>query len=197
MIELTERERVADLAALRETLDAWVSRGAHVAVDDTGAGYASIGAVLDLEPHFVKVAREIVAGVDRDPRRRRVIAFLVAYATDAGATLVAEGVERVEELIALRDLGVACAQGYLLARPNPPWPEPSAAPWSVDPAVAAIPGLADGPATRAPPATRCSPSSPSATSCSRASTSSAAGCCAARACTATGSSWTACRPGPA
>ncbi|MCW2545499.1 MAG: hypothetical protein JWM40_3051, partial [Frankiales bacterium] len=62
------------------------------------------------------------AGVDRDPRRRALVAALHTLASASGAASVAEGVERPEELAVLRELGVDIAQGYLLARPGQPWP---------------------------------------------------------------------------
>ena len=124
VLELSEHDRVEDYAALLPRLRAWQAEGTPVAVDDVGAGYANMASVLKLRPAFVKIDRSLVSGLDRDARRRAVVAALHTLARASGAVSVAEGVERPEELAALRDLGIDLAQGYLLARPGAPWPLP-------------------------------------------------------------------------
>lgn len=144
VLELTERESVEDYPALRRTLGAWAERGALVAIDDVGAGFSSITTVLEVGPSFVKIARPIVAGLHRDPRRREVVSFLVRFAAETGVTVVAEGVEEEADLIALHDLGVACVQGYLPSRPAPPWPVPALEPpWASAPTAGVAPVLLD------------------------------------------------------
>lgn len=144
VLELTEREWIGDYSALRRTLDAWTERGALIAIDDVGAGFASMTAVLDLAPSFLKIARPIIAGLHRDPRRQKVVSFFVDFVADTGVTLVAEGVEHEEDLIALHELGVGCVQGYLPSRPAPPWAAPAVdPPWSSSAtAPELVPGLA-------------------------------------------------------
>jgi diguanylate cyclase (GGDEF)-like protein len=122
VLELSEHDRIEDYAQLLPRLRAWRAQGTRLAVDDVGAGYANMAHVLQLDPAFVKIDRFIVAGVDRDPRRRALVAALHTLASASGAASVAEGVERPEELAVLRELGVDIAQGYLLARPGRPWP---------------------------------------------------------------------------
>ncbi|MHB1928765.1 MAG: EAL domain-containing protein, partial [Acidimicrobiales bacterium] len=61
-----------------------------------------------------------VRGVDMDPVRRSLIAAVVAFSADTGATVVAEGIETRGELRTLVDLGVSAGQGYLLGRPAAP-----------------------------------------------------------------------------
>lgn len=122
VLELTEQEQVTDPDALRALLQPWVRHGARLAVDDAGAGYSSLKQVVDLMPEFLKVDRALVAEVHRDRRRQAVLAALVAFAAEIGADVIAEGVETRSELAWLRTAGVTLAQGYLLARPGPPWP---------------------------------------------------------------------------
>ncbi|MCU1691084.1 MAG: hypothetical protein JWM64_175 [Frankiales bacterium] len=124
VLELSERDRIEDYARLLPRLRAWRAQGVGLAVDDVGAGYANMAHVLQLEPAYVKIDRFIVAGLDRDPRRRALVAALHALASTSGACSVAEGVERPEELAVLRELGVDLAQGYLLGRPGPDWSVP-------------------------------------------------------------------------
>jgi diguanylate cyclase (GGDEF)-like protein len=122
VLELTEQEEVTDPEALRTILQPWVRNGTRLAVDDAGAGYSSLKQVVDLGPEFLKVDRSLVAGIHRDRRRQAVMAALVAFASEIGADVIAEGIEHRSELGWLRSAGVTLAQGFLLARPGPPWP---------------------------------------------------------------------------
>jgi EAL domain-containing protein (putative c-di-GMP-specific phosphodiesterase class I) len=90
-----------------------------LAIDDAGAGYANFQHILRLRPDFIKLDLGLTRGIDGDPVRRSLAAALVRFGEEIGALLIAEGVERREELAVLTDLGFAAAQGYLLGRPAP------------------------------------------------------------------------------
>src|SRR4051794_29456217 len=123
VIEITEQREVQDYAALREQLAPWIARGAQVAIDDTGSGYASLEHVVELRPDFLKLSRGLVADIDHDANRQALLRALLAFAREVGAVIVAEGVERREELEVLREAEVDFAQGWLLGRPGDAWPE--------------------------------------------------------------------------
>jgi diguanylate cyclase (GGDEF)-like protein len=125
VVELTEQDAVHDYELLRTKLQAWSNDGVRLAIDDTGAGYSSLQHVLQLAPDFLKLDRSMIAGVDRERSRRVLVRSLVAFAREVGAAVIAECVERPEELEVLAEAGVALAQGWLLSRPGPPWPLPS------------------------------------------------------------------------
>jgi EAL domain-containing protein (putative c-di-GMP-specific phosphodiesterase class I)/putative methionine-R-sulfoxide reductase with GAF domain len=125
VIELTEQEAVEDYAALRGHLAPWLSRGVRLAVDDTGAGYSSLRHVIELEPDFLKLDRELVREVNRDRNRLALIRAVVAFASEVGTSVIAEGVETRAELDTLRAAEVHLVQGYLLAMPGEPWPSVS------------------------------------------------------------------------
>jgi diguanylate cyclase (GGDEF)-like protein len=127
VIELTEQDAVQDVTLLRERLRPWISRGALVAVDDAGAGFTSLEYVAEIRPDFLKLCRGMVTGVDHDPSRMAVLRATVAFAHEVGARIVAEGVERPEELAVLRDAEVDYGQGWLFGRPTEAWPEEPAA----------------------------------------------------------------------
>jgi EAL domain-containing protein (putative c-di-GMP-specific phosphodiesterase class I)/putative methionine-R-sulfoxide reductase with GAF domain len=122
VIELTEQAPVDDYNALRDELAPWLASGARIAIDDTGAGYSSLRHVIELMPDFLKLDRAMVTDIDRDRNRLALVRSLVAFAREVGTSVIAEGIERVEELETARTAGVAYGQGYLLARPGPPWP---------------------------------------------------------------------------
>lgn len=118
VIEITEQTPVEDYDELTGVLGGLRERGAMIAVDDTGAGYASLRHLIALQPQFVKVDRALVEGIDRDPHRAAAVAAIGALAGELDAWLVAEGVERSQELERLVELDVPLAQGYLLGRPD-------------------------------------------------------------------------------
>jgi EAL domain-containing protein (putative c-di-GMP-specific phosphodiesterase class I)/AmiR/NasT family two-component response regulator len=119
VLEITEHEAIEDYAALAETLAPLRERGLRVAVDDVGAGYASLRHALQLAPDMVKIDISLTRGIDRDPGRRALAAALISFAGETNMTIVAEGIETAGELHALRELGVRYGQGFYLARPAP------------------------------------------------------------------------------
>jgi len=121
IIELTENTLIDD-ASLHAAIAILRGRQVKLSVDDMGAGYAGLRQMTAVHPEFLKLDRVLVAGIHLDPGRRALVRAIVDYVDHVGGYLVGEGVETVEELEALRDLGVHMAQGFLLSRPAPPWP---------------------------------------------------------------------------
>lgn len=117
VLELTEHHRVLDYGALTRALHPLRAAGLRVAVDDAGAGFASLRHILQIRPDLIKLDRALICGIDRDPRRRELAAALVGFAAELGAVLIAEGVERAGERDAVRALGIELGQGYGIARP--------------------------------------------------------------------------------
>jgi EAL domain-containing protein (putative c-di-GMP-specific phosphodiesterase class I) len=89
----------------------------RLAVDDTGAGYASFAHVLRLRPDDIKLDRSLVAGIDSDAARRAFVTAIVLLALELEAAVTGEGVETPGELATLNTLGVDRAQGYHLGSP--------------------------------------------------------------------------------
>jgi EAL domain-containing protein (putative c-di-GMP-specific phosphodiesterase class I)/DNA-binding response OmpR family regulator len=118
VLELTEHTRVVDYDTLLAALARLRRRGVRIAVDDTGAGYTSFQHLLQLGPDILKLDTTITTGIHADPIRRSLAAALVTFATEIGATVIAEGIEIADELTTLRRLGIPWGQGYHLARPG-------------------------------------------------------------------------------
>jgi EAL domain-containing protein (putative c-di-GMP-specific phosphodiesterase class I) len=121
VVEITERDQVDDYAAIRRWRETWRDHGVSLAVDDTGAGHATLRHVLELEPDYVKLDRELVTGIDGHRPKWALVAALRVFADEVGATVVAEGVERAEEVRSLVNAGVDLAQGFVLGRPGRAW----------------------------------------------------------------------------
>jgi EAL domain-containing protein (putative c-di-GMP-specific phosphodiesterase class I) len=119
VVEVTEHAPVEDYEALADALGGLRSGGGRLAVDDAGAGFASLRHILRLAPDIIKLDVSLTRGIDGDEASQALADALVAFASRIGATIVAEGIETPEELAALRELGVSHGQGYHLARPGP------------------------------------------------------------------------------
>lgn len=119
IFELTEHAPVADYEPLRKAVDNLRKRGVRIAVDDAGAGFASLQHILKLAPDMIKLDLALTRDIDDDPVRRALAAALVAFAGETGAKIVAEGIETSREQETLSKLGINIGQGFHLARPRP------------------------------------------------------------------------------
>jgi EAL domain-containing protein (putative c-di-GMP-specific phosphodiesterase class I) len=125
VVEITEHAQIGDYRAVRRAV-AGFGPMVSLAVDDAGAGFASLRHVVELGPRFLKADISLVRHVDRDLTRQAMIAGLRHFAERAGCEVIAEGIGEAAELEMLRELGVPLGQGYLLGRPEPLPGEPSA-----------------------------------------------------------------------
>jgi EAL domain-containing protein (putative c-di-GMP-specific phosphodiesterase class I) len=118
VMELTEETKVDDYPGLSTVLDQLGLLGVRLAIDDTGAGFASFAHILKLGPDIIKLDRELTSGIDHDPVRAALATALVSFASRIGAEIIAEGIETAAELEVLGNLGIRYGQGYLLCRPT-------------------------------------------------------------------------------
>jgi diguanylate cyclase (GGDEF)-like protein len=122
VIEITEHEFVSDddddLADIIQELR---DRGARIALDDAGAGYAGLTQVMRVRPDIVKLDRNLTKAIHTDPARMVLVESFVRFARRTGATVCAEGIESLDAVAVLGDLDVQWGQGYALARPAEPW----------------------------------------------------------------------------
>lgn len=118
VLEITEHDAVNNYARLRDSLASCRARGLRLAIDDAGAGFASLHHIVELRPDIIKIDRSLIHGLHDDPARRSVVRAFTALADDLGAYVVAEGVEDPRDLSAAHALGVRSAQGYFLGRPD-------------------------------------------------------------------------------
>ena len=117
VLEVTEHSLVDDYGLLNERLGPLREAGVRIAVDDAGAGYASMRHVLAIHPDIIKLDLSLTRSIDSDSPRRALAAALIEFARQTQSHVVAEGVETASELAALQALGVDDVQGYHLARP--------------------------------------------------------------------------------
>jgi predicted signal transduction protein with EAL and GGDEF domain len=116
-LELTETALLPDIGVAAQTLARLRELGVGIALDDFGVGYSSLAYLKRLPIDVVKLDRSFVAGLPHDPYDLAIVQAVVGLAATAGIEIVAEGVETQAQAEALRDCGIARAQGFLYARP--------------------------------------------------------------------------------
>lgn len=123
VVEMTEHAAVEDYERLAQPLTEIRSRGGQIAIDDVGAGFASLRHVVSLSPDIVKLDVSLWRGVQLSGPRLTLARGVIACADELRAVVVAEGVERPEEATALQGVGAAYGQGFLFGRPGPLGPK--------------------------------------------------------------------------
>ena len=119
VFEISEQESIGNFAIFREVRDYYGKLGFQIALDDTGAGYQSLEAVMELAPEFIKVDRTFVQGIDEDPGRQELLRALHSVAEHINARIIGEGLDTLEELETLGKLGIPFGQGWLFGKPQP------------------------------------------------------------------------------
>jgi len=122
VLEITERSAIRDLATFRDAVERLRQEGFRVAIDDAGSGFASLQAIAELRPDFLKIANTLVTGLGRDTIKRDIVEMLLHVAGKIGARCVAEGIESAEDAAECRRIGIPYGQGYFLGVPaREPW----------------------------------------------------------------------------
>src|SRR3569623_1257094 len=118
VFEITERLAIENFASFKRALAAYTAMGFGVAIDDVGTRRSNLETVMSLRPHFIKISDVRVRGIARSTVKREMLRSLRHIAETIDAVMIAEGIEHVEDVEALRDLGLRYGQGYYMARPN-------------------------------------------------------------------------------
>jgi EAL domain-containing protein (putative c-di-GMP-specific phosphodiesterase class I)/GGDEF domain-containing protein len=117
VLELIENEKVTDFDALRDAVADYRRHGIRVAIDDLGEGFSNLRLWSEVRPDYVKIDRHFVEGIGDDPLKFHLVNAIHELAEQSGATIIAEGIETERDFLTIRDLRIACAQGYFVARP--------------------------------------------------------------------------------
>ena len=118
VLEITERTAIKDYPKFRERLRSFRERGFRFAVDDAGSGYAGLGSIANLEPDFIKLDISLINSIDTNFIKQNLVETMVGFAKEQGAMVIAEGIERAEELETVKRIGVPLVQGFLLHKPE-------------------------------------------------------------------------------
>lgn len=115
--EITETAIAQDFEQARATIKALKALGAGISLDDFGSGYSSLSHVRALPLDKIKVDRSFIVDIATDKTSHDIVKSLLSLCRDVGIGCVVEGVEREEQLVALREIGCAIVQGYYFSRP--------------------------------------------------------------------------------
>lgn len=126
VLEITEKQAIEDFDLFKRTLLHYNRQGFKVAIDDAGAGHNSLRAVTEVRPHYIKLDIALVRDIDRDRAKHALVSAIIIFARRIDAKVLAEGIETIEELATLIEIGVEYGQGFLLARPSSVFAEPKA-----------------------------------------------------------------------
>ncbi len=118
VLEITERESLGEVPNLHQRIDELRELGFRIAVDDFGSGYSALNSVIELEPEFVKLDKQLVRGVDKSTRLQRVVEATAGMCRSIGVKVIAECVETEAEFHQLLELGCDWYQGYFFGRPE-------------------------------------------------------------------------------
>lgn len=123
VLEITERHSIDNFHLLTECINNFRKAGFKFAVDDTGAGYASLHAISEILPDVIKIDRSIIQDIDRNEVKNSVLQALLLIAAKIGSEVVAEGIETEAEANLLLAKNVNLGQGYFFSKPQEPFPE--------------------------------------------------------------------------
>ena len=117
VLEITERQELADLSEAADVISDLKERGFRVAMDDAGTGHSGLSYLQRLHAQVLKIDKIFVDGIQTDHSARVIIEMLVRAASDLGMVTVAEGIESSEQLAWLKTVGVDEGQGFLVSQP--------------------------------------------------------------------------------
>ncbi len=117
IFEFTENEEIANTQHILNIIEEYRRHGFKIAMDDFGVGYSHLARLAAIKPDIIKIDRELVMQCDQDRMRAAILASVVSFGRETGIKIVAEGVERLEEVDTLRALGFRYIQGFYFAKP--------------------------------------------------------------------------------
>ena len=119
IFEITEKTSISDYCNFRRVLENYMSQGYKIALDDTGAGYSGLKLLAETRPQFVKIDMDLVRDIDKDALKQALIKAFYDFSLVTNMKIIAEGIETIDELNTLINIGVPYGQGYLLQPPAP------------------------------------------------------------------------------
>lgn len=117
VIEMTENQQITDFPEIQATLAHFRSLGYQFAIDDLGEGFSNLRMWSEIRPEYVKIDRHFITGIGQDDLKFQFVKAMQDLAETCSAYIIAEGIESTSDLQTVRDLGIACGQGYFIARP--------------------------------------------------------------------------------
>lgn len=118
IFEITEHERVVDLDHLNSIVEHYQAMGLNIALDDFGAGYAGLNVLVKINVNVLKVDMALIRDIHNNKVKQSLLRAIMQMAKELNYTIIAEGVETIEEYRYIRAQGVELFQGFLFAKPG-------------------------------------------------------------------------------
>lgn len=118
IFEITEKNAVTDIQGFKKAVEHYKNQNYEIAIDDAGAGYSGLTLISDIRPHFIKLDMQLIRGIDTDGLKRALVKGMYEFSEITNTLLIAEGIETLEELRVLVDIGIHYGQGYFIQRPS-------------------------------------------------------------------------------
>lgn len=124
VLEVTERASLDSVSDIRYRVAELREMGYRIAIDDLGAGYSRMNLFTPLDTDLVKLDMSLVRDIDSHPMKQELVASIIKLCRDQSILVIGEGVETEAEAEYLISVGCDLLQGYLIARPGPPFVVP-------------------------------------------------------------------------
>lgn len=118
VFELTEKSAVSDYTLFEKVLSNYRAQGYRIAIDDMGSGYNSLKTLIYLKPEFIKLDKTLTQNIDCNLEQQQLVKLIINYAKQFSTKIIAEGIERNEDLAFCQKEGVAFGQGFALGKPH-------------------------------------------------------------------------------
>ncbi|PSL41398.1 EAL domain-containing protein (putative c-di-GMP-specific phosphodiesterase class I) [Planomicrobium soli] len=118
IFEISEKAAIENYSHFENILTNYRSQGFRIALDDAGSGYNSLKTLVYLKPEFLKLDKTVIQNIDQDQTKQQLVKLLLNFSNESNTHLIAEGIEREEELLYLKQHGIHIGQGYALGKPK-------------------------------------------------------------------------------
>ncbi|NVL89764.1 MAG: EAL domain-containing protein [Desulfobacterales bacterium] len=123
VLEITERSAIMNFSAFRNALEYFRALGFKIAIDDGGAGYATLQSIIELKPDFLKLDMSLIRDIDSDNVKQQLVKALRRFSQETDVNMIAEGIETKAELKTLLKMNINLGQGFIFAYPSEPFPK--------------------------------------------------------------------------
>ncbi|AWB10827.1 diguanylate cyclase/phosphodiesterase [Thermodesulfobium acidiphilum] len=118
VFEITEKTAIKDYVEFKEIIQNYKTQGYKIAIDDVGSGHSGLTTISEVRPNYIKIDMFLIRDIDKNNFKKSIVKALVELANDLDLKLIAEGIETLDELKTVIELGIPLAQGFLLGRPS-------------------------------------------------------------------------------
>lgn len=118
IFEITEKTSIKNYESFTEVINYYKNQGYKIAIDDIGTGFSELNTIAKIRPHFLKMDMSLITNITKDIFKKAIVKAFVEFANTTNTKIIAEGIEDIDDLNTLIEMGVHYGQGYLINKPN-------------------------------------------------------------------------------